>query len=74
MTSKGQVIRLVRMPATAPEMAFLEFGVRDWRMVLAGVDDGDGMMLNARCLCPPDEGIAGILEAASVNDYVLFVA
>ena len=44
-TSRGQVMRLVRIPAQAPEMAFLEFAVREWRIVLAGVDEGDGIMI-----------------------------
>ena len=38
-------MRLVRIPAQAPEMAFLEFAVREWRIVLAGVDEGDGMTI-----------------------------
>jgi hypothetical protein len=38
-------MRLVRIPAQAPEMAFLEFAVREWRIVLAGVDEGDGIMI-----------------------------
>ena len=43
-TSRGQVIRLVRIPAHAPATAFLEFGLRVCRIVLAGVDDGDGIL------------------------------
>ena len=46
-------------------MAFLELGVRDWRIVFAGVDDGDGIL-------GPDEGIGGMISDATVSGEVTF--
>ena len=58
-TSSGQVIKLVRMPAHAPATAFLEFGVRDWRIVLAGVDEGEGILKRRRPSGDVGEAIIG---------------
>ena len=39
-------------------MAFLELGVRDWRIVLAGVEEGDGIVMKGVVSrCRPDEGV-----------------
>jgi hypothetical protein len=43
-TSRGQVTNEVRMPATPPDTASFQPGVRVWRMVLAGVVLGEGIV------------------------------
>lgn len=64
------MIRLVRIPAQAPATAFLEFGVRDWRIVFAGVDDGDGMA----CSSAPEVTMGGDVCDATVSTGVSSVA
>lgn len=64
-TSRGHVIRLVRIPAQAPATAFFELGVRLCRSMLDGVDDGAGIsaMWGAVVVmmmeCPEEEGSDG---------------
>ena len=72
--------RLVRIPALAPAIAFLELGVRLWRMVLTGVEEGEGIeVLSADELSDPllpplcgvirecpDEGIREMDSTATV--------
>jgi hypothetical protein len=63
-------MRDVRIPAHAPERAFLEFGVRDWRIVFMGVEEGDGMFVRGGENGP----LVGMgMESANVNYAVTFV-